>query len=238
MFSPVTLLQSISILLVDDHPMIHDGIKSMLNRVGTHCKYGCIIHEAYSGHEALGKIEHEDFDIILMDYQLRGISGAETTRLALDKKPHLKILAMSGYSEFTYLKKMVDAGVKGFVLKDVLAEELFKAIETILKGGSYFSPIIGHNLVETLVRIPYFSAHNKYEQLNSSSRVAECQVRLTLREKEITKHMFCLIPNEQIAKLMKISKRTVERHQCNMYDKFKVKNKMEFIEYVIRKKLL
>src|SRR5580658_4223418 len=129
--------RNVRILIVDDHKMVRDGIRSMLEFQETKFKF--FINEAVDGEEGVEIAGKNPYDIIIMDYQLPGIDGADAARLILEKNPDAKILALSNYNEYMYIDRMIKTGVKGFVLKNVTPEELIKAIDTILNGSNYFS---------------------------------------------------------------------------------------------------
>src|SRR6186713_2467756 len=122
----------IEILIVDDHKMVRDGIRIMLESQEERLSFS--IEEAETGESAIESIENKDYDIILMDQQLPGISGAEVVSRIMKLKPDSRILAVSNYDEFAYITDMLKSGAKGYVLKNIGPDELFKAIETILDG--------------------------------------------------------------------------------------------------------
>ena len=129
--------KNIRILIVDDHKMVREGIRSMLEFQESKFKF--FINEAGDGEEGIEIAGQNPYDIIIMDYQLPGMDGADAAKLILEKNPDAKILALSNYNEYMYIDRMIKTGVKGFVLKNVTPEELIKAIDTILKGSNYFS---------------------------------------------------------------------------------------------------
>src|SRR5690349_12208549 len=119
-------MKRLRILIIDDHRLVRDGIKTMLETQSAN--YDFDISEAESGEDAVAIIKNREFDIILVDYQLPGMNGAQTVEQILFYKPKSKILALSNYDEYTYITNMIKVGVKGYVLKNISPNELIKAI--------------------------------------------------------------------------------------------------------------
>ena len=126
----------ISILIIDDHMMVRDGLKIMLLSLQERIRFR--ITEAASGEEGFYKINHFHFDLVIVDYQMPGCSGAETVYRILRYQPEMKILALSNYDEVAYVQAMMDAGAKGFVLKNIEPAEMLNAIRTVMSGGIYY----------------------------------------------------------------------------------------------------
>ena len=110
-------LQTIHLLIVDDHQMIRDGIRVMLESQNT--KYTFIISEAENGEDAVKKILRQQYDIVLIDYQLPKMTGPETVEKIILYQPKTKILALSNYDEITYVNNMLSAGARGYILKNI-----------------------------------------------------------------------------------------------------------------------
>lgn len=134
-------------LIIDDHKMIRDGLKVMLSSLKKFIHFD--IEEAESGEQALIKVSKKIFDIIIVDYHLPGISGAETTIQILRFKPNTKILALSNYDELPYIQNMINAGVKGYILKNIEPSQMLSAIKTILEGKTYYSNEVALKLIDT-----------------------------------------------------------------------------------------
>lgn len=125
--------------------MVRGGIRFMLESEND--EYQLIITEAETGEDAIEKLIKNDFDIVLMDYQLPNLTGAETTQRMLLYKSETKILALSNYDEYSYITEMLNAGAKGYVLKNIGPEELTNAIEKIINGGKYYSNDVSVKLI-------------------------------------------------------------------------------------------
>lgn len=136
----------ISMLIADDHQMVRDGIRVMLDAKKASMRFG--IEEAESTEEAIGKADEQVFDIVLMDYHLRKMGGSKCTEEILKRSPHTRILALSNYDELAYVENMLDAGAKGYILKNIEPGQLVKAIQTVLEGQSYFSNEVAVKLLD------------------------------------------------------------------------------------------
>lgn len=224
--------KQISILIVDDHQMVRDGIETMLT--ANICDVNYIIDQSGMSNDALEKVKNKNYDVILLDYNLTGLNGAEIAKRMLAINPDLKILAISGYDEYAYIKNMIDAGVRGYLLKDIGPTELKKAIETVLNGETYYS----HSVIPKL-RAPFKSANNStllpthkdHHSKRTSNTIIPKGLYLTDQEKNIVKLLAVKKSYDEIAKELNISKRTVESHRYNMLNKLNVKNTASLVKY-------
>jgi DNA-binding NarL/FixJ family response regulator len=116
------------ILIVDDHKMVRDGIRYMLESQTK--KFNFLVDEAETGAEGVDKALASEYDVIIMDYQLPVFDGLEATKRIIASAPETKILALSNYDEYTYIQNIIQAGAKGFVLKNIGPDELVNAIDT------------------------------------------------------------------------------------------------------------
>ena len=125
------------IVLVDDHSLFRGGLKGLLEHSA-----GCrVVGEAGRGEEFLALLpDLEDVDMVFMDFSMPGIDGAQTTERALALRPELRIITLSMFGEESYYSRMVEAGARGFLLKDSAIDDVVEAIETVMAGGSFFSP--------------------------------------------------------------------------------------------------
>lgn len=216
--------KNLRILIVDDHKMVREGIRSMLEFQESKFKF--FINEAADGEEGVEIAGQNPYDIIIMDYQLPGIDGAGAARQILEKNPDAKILALSNYNEYMYIDRMIKTGVKGFVLKNVTPEELIKAIETIHNGSNYFSNDVAIKLLNFKNDTPDSRARLR----NSKTKIYD---DISTREAEVLKLVAEAKSNDEIADLLSISKRTVESHKQNLLRKIGVKNTSELIKFAI-----
>ena len=211
-------MKALSIFLVDDHKLFREGLKLLLNNLQSIKT----IHEACDGKEFLEKLENIIPDIVLMDIDMPNINGIEATKTALNKFPDLKIIALSMYGEYDYYNKMLDAGAKGFLLKNSDISEVENAIINVSEGKSYFSQEIMLDLLKNITKRK--SVHKTTE--------------LTDREKEILFHICKGLSNQQIADELCLSKRTVDKHRENLLLKTNSKNTASLVIYAIRKEII
>lgn len=217
-------MKKIKILIVDDHKMIRDGLKVMLEMHND--KYSFAIEEAESGEEAIEKVKKRGYDIILLDFQLPGIDGAETAKAIMLKRPESKILALSNYNEYVYIDKMINTGgVKGYILKNVGPHELIKSIETILGDKTYYSNEVAQSLLN------FSKGAINYARLKGDKAI---QGALSKREVEILKLIAEENTNEQIANKLFISKRTVDKHRQNIMFKLNVRNTAGLVKAAVQ----
>ena len=211
-------MERIRVILVDDHTLFRKGLKMLLDESdGIE-----VVCEASSGVEFLKVLENLQPDVVLMDINMPEMNGMEATQIALKQHPSLPILMLSMHGEEEYFDKMVDAGVKGFLLKNAEVDEVVKAINTVFRGGSYFSQ-------ELLLGV--ISCRNKKHD-------DEKELCITDRELEVLK-LICLgYSNSDIADKLFISHRTVDRHRSNLLEKTNSRNSAALVMYAIKHKLV
>ena len=211
-------MKTVKILLVDDHQLIREGIKHILELQN---KFIPEIDEADNGNEAIQKSAIFNYSIIIMDISMPEKDGIETTKAILKKRGKAKILALSMFDETHYVNSMLDAGAMGYVLKTTGPEELSKAIITILGGEKFYSNEVAVKLLES----PIISSAKP-----SKSRWIS---KLSKREVELIKMMSIGFSNSEIASKLFLSKRTVENHRFNIMKKLRVKNTAGIIKYAL-----
>jgi len=203
-----TPLKTIRLLIIDDHQMVRDGIRVMLESKENFLRFE--IDEAENGEIAIRKILKKNFDIVLIDYQLPGMSGTETLQRIRLYKKDIKVLALSNYDEFSYIKSMLNEGANGYILKNVEPSQLIQAIQSVLAGVPYYSNEVALKLIESAK--------------NADKTITLQKTGLTKREMEILKMIALEMTNDEIAKSLFISKRTVDTHRQNLLNKLSVKN--------------
>lgn len=212
----------VRLLIIDDHQMVRDGIKVMLSFSSKPMQF--LIDEAEDGAEALRKIVYKNFDVVLLDYNLSGKSGAEVAKDILLYKPETKILALSNYDELGYIESMISAGAKGYILKNVEPSQLYNAIKTILSGKIYYSSEVAVKLLEASQK--------------DSLQITKNKESLTPREMEVLRLIYMEKSNNEIADELFVSKRTVDTHRQNLLLKLGAKNTAGLIKAAYKLKLL
>lgn len=207
------------ILLVDDHTLFRNGLKMLLDTLLGYEVTG----EASNGKEFLELIAKYDYDIIFLDIEMPEINGIEAAKRAIELKPDLKIITLSMYGDEEYYDQMVDAGAKGFLLKNTNLQEVKTAIDTVMNGGNYFS----QELMQSLLR-----------NYKSIKEVKEPEAELSEREIEILLLICSGLSNQEIGDKLFISKRTVEKHRANIHYKTNCKNTAGLVMYAIKNQLI
>jgi len=213
--------EQIKVLIVDDHEIFRKGLKMVINRF----KNAKVIAEATNGKEFLEILDKNLPDIVLMDIEMPEMNGIEATTKALEKYPDLKILALSMFNEDNYVESMIDSGVRGFLLKNINKEKLEKAIDTVYKGGNYYS----EELWEFFTR--RISTHEEKTK-------PEEEYKLTKREQEILEMLSQGMSNKEIADKLFVSERTVIGHKSNLLSKTQCRNTLCLITYAIKNKMV
>jgi DNA-binding NarL/FixJ family response regulator len=211
-------MEKIRIIIADDHQLFRNGLKLLLNSFNDFEITG----EASNGEEFLKLLKGTKADIALMDINMPEMDGIEATKRGIKICPSLNVIALSMYGEDEYYYKMVDAGAKGFLLKDSDISEVREAIVTVMKGGSYFSQELLYHVIQ---------------KIKSRDQEPKTAV-LSKREKEILLKICEGLSNQEIAETLFISKRTVDKHRANLLGKTNSKNTASLILYAIRNKLI
>ena len=211
-------MDKIRIIITDDHQLFRNGLKILLNSFPDFEVTG----EASNGEEFLKLIQSVSADIALMDINMPEMDGIEATRRGTKLIPAINIIALSMYGEEDYYYRMVDAGAKGFLLKDSDINEVREAILTVVKGGSYFSQELLYHVIQ------------KFKHREQEAKTAN----LSKREKEILARICEGLSNQEIADTLFISKRTVDKHRANLLGKTNSKNTASLILFAIKNKLI
>ena len=207
------------VIIVDDHTLFRNGLRILLNNIENYH----VIAEAANGKQFLELLDTLDPDVVLMDINMPVMDGIEASTIAHEKYPDLKIITLSMYGEEDYYYKMVNAGVKGFVLKNSDIKEVKTALDIVYEGGSFFSSELLQNLVNSLKSAP------KSKEFHSD---------LSEREMEILILICQGLSNQEIADKLFISKRTVDKHRANILEKSESKNTAQLVVYAIKNRLV
>ncbi len=208
--------KSVKVILVDDHKIIRDGLKAILQDGNIE-----IIGEAENGDQLQKLLETTMPDLVLLDINMPGTNGLELTPLLLERYPDLKILILSMHGNDQYIAQAIECGAMGYVLKSTGKEELLHAIQTAATGQPYVSMDISLNLIRKL---------SNQRQLNDP-RLAIAEHQLTPRELEVLKLIAEGYTNAEIADKLFTSRRTVESHRQHLIEKTQSKNTASLIRF-------
>lgn len=209
----------ISIILADDHALVRDGIKSLLEDE----EDLVVIDEASDGREALNKVSEKQPDLLIIDIRMPVMGGIEATSLLGNHSSKTVALVLSMHDSDEYILQAIEAGAKGYLLKDTSKEEFLKAIHTIHGGGRYFSGDISSILVKKYLENV---GGNAPKTAGVSTALPE-ELSLTRREKQILDLVLQGKSNKEIAEELNKSVRTIETHRYNLMNKMEVKNLAE-----------
>ncbi len=201
--------QEIRILLVDDHPLVRDGLRARLEAAPRLR----VVGEAGSGQEAIEQAGACRPDLVLMDVNMKGGSGIEATARLLQHYPGIAVLILSMHDKPEYVTQAMQAGARGYVLKDAPGKDIVLAIDTVTGGGIYYSAALARQL---------------------ASPAAPDNV-LTGREQEVLNHIADGQSNKQIARALDLSVRTVETHRLNIKRKLGIEGQAELIRYAVER---
>ncbi|MCW3118124.1 MAG: DNA-binding response regulator [Chitinophagaceae bacterium] len=206
----------IRVFIVDDHPVVIEGIQSLFRNE----KDIEWVGHAMTASSCLGFFVNSSADVVLMDISMPGMDGVELCAVMKEKYPGIFILGLSTFNQGLYIKKMMENGASGYILKNSSKEELLKAIHTVNNGGIFFSGEAGDALKEY--------------QKSSKIQLPE----LSRREKEILGLIAEGYTNPQIAEKIFLSPFTVDSHRKNLLAKLNVKNTASLIRLAVERKLI
>lgn len=207
-------MENLSVLLVDDHQLFREGLSLLLRNLS----YIHDIKEAANCESFFKILPQQHPDIVFMDIDLPGCDGIAATKKAVEKFPEINIIALSMYGEEDYYTRMIEAGAKGFVLKNSGIQEVEAAIQNIMAGKNYFSQEIMAGLLKSI---------NRKKHLEKTTELSD-------REIEVLYQICKGLSNQEIADTLSISKRTVDKHRENLLSKTNCKNTAGLVMYAIR----
>ena len=210
---------STKVMLVDDHALIREGIKQLLEFDGSID----VIGQASDGAECLEKLQHVQPDILLLDINMPNVNGIEVLEEIKKKNIPVKVLMLTVHSEAEYLVQAVDIGANGYILKDSGSEELKKAIQSVMDGDSYIQPSL----------IPSLNSRLVNRDIDKEKIAA-----LTKLEMEILTQIAGGMFNKEIAMNLNISERTVKNHISNIFKKIDVSDRTQAAVFAIRNNIV
>ncbi len=218
----MTEQKPIRVLLVDDHPLVLEGISSRLETE----KHLDVVGLAHNGRDALEQAQRLQPDVVMMDVSMPVMNGLEATQAFQARFPSVRVLILSMHDNREYILQLIRAGASGYILKDVSSDELIKAIETVHQGGTYFSASASQSL---------FSEDAAPAAQNTLKPDAQL---LTPREETVLRLLAAGGSNKDIARQLDISVRTVETHRQNIKTKLNIQTAAGLTRFAIEQGLV
>lgn len=206
----------IRIVIAEDHAVVRQALRVMLEMEPD----VTVVGEAVDGEEAVKLTEEHNPDLVVLDVRMAGMDGVEATRKIREQKPETAILILTGFGDEDILVNAVEAGAHGFLLKDATHEELLDAIHRLVKGESLITPSLLRRLLDEFAH-----RHEEHQPAHN---------QLTPRENEVLHALARGLRNEEIARELVISEKTVKSHLTNIFGKLQVEGRSQAIIYAIR----
>jgi DNA-binding NarL/FixJ family response regulator len=210
------------ILLADDHDIVRKGLRYLLG------KYQDleIVGEAFDGRQTVRLVEAVNADIVIMDIGMPLLNGIDAAAQIVKQNPRIGVIILSMHSDEDYVLRALNAGVKGYLLKDTVESDLLHAIDAVRKGRTFFSSAVTDVMQEDYVR-----------QLQSKG-LKDSYYLLTDREREILQLLAEGKSNKEVAGILDLSPLTVETHRANLMQKLNLHSTAEIVLYAVRKKII
>lgn len=210
-------MSTLRIVLADDHVMMREGLKSLVNAQADME----VVGEADDGRAALLKARELQPDVVVMDVSMPELNGIEATGRMRGYCQKARVLVLTAYDDSGYLRQLLEAGASGYVLKRAAAEELVKAIRVVAAGGVYLDPTLAGKVV---------SGYVGRKKLRGALQGGE----LSGREEEVLRLVAWGYTNKEIAGYLNISVKTVETHKTNLMEKLDLKGRSDVVRYALR----
>lgn len=208
----------ITIVIADDHPLIREGIRKIVE-----LEPGFkVIAEAENGQEAVNLARKHKPDVVLMDINLPVMNGIEATKIIYGELPQTHVLALTIHDDEEYIIELLRSGVSGYVLKDIKAEELVKAIFQVSQGYQVIHPGIAQKVVGYI------------QKKDPEVSISRSEEDLTDREREILAQVSLGKSNREIARELFISEKTVKNHLTNIFRKIRVNDRTQAALYALK----
>jgi two-component system, NarL family, response regulator NreC len=214
-------MTKIKVLLADDHTILRDGIRALIETEPDMQ----VVGEAEDGQSAIRLASQIDLDVAILDIGMPLLNGLEATRQIKRNRPEIRILILTMHDNEEYIRQVLAAGALGYVLKDAAARDLLDAIRTVYRGEAVLSPAITRLVIEDYLRF-------------GDSLPGDSSENLTPREREILQLIAEGYTNKQIAEILKLSIKTVQSHRTNLMQKLNLHDRGELIKYAIQKKII
>ena len=212
-------MEVIKVLVVDDHAVVRDGLVSMLGREEDFT----VVGEARNGLEAVERVSELKPDVILMDLRMPEMDGVEAMRRIRAEYPDSKFIVLTTYDTDEYIFDAIDAGAKGYLLKDASRDALFQAVRAVNKGESIIQPGVTAKILDRLTQL---------------SRQTSPVGALSGREPEVLQLMAKGTANKEIGTALSLSESTVKTHVANIFNKLEVNNRTDAVTQALQRGII
>ena len=210
-------MKRLRILLADDHKIIRDGLKLLVNeQPDMH-----VVGEAGNGSEVLEKAREFKPNVVVMDLSMPVMNGLQATARLKEECPEIRVVALTVHEDESYLRQLCKAGAAGYVLKRSAGDELIQAIRTVANGGLYFDPTLANRAL---------AGQRAPATADGEPRAAE----LSEREKDVLIQLAWGFSNKEIAAKLRISVKTVETYKVRIGEKLGLRSRSEIVQYAMR----
>lgn len=209
---------NIRLILADDHEMMREGLKSLIQKESDME----VVGEADNGEQTVKLAAKVGAHVVVMDVAMPDLNGIEATRKIISANPRTKVVALSGHDSKEFVREMLTAGASAYVLKKRAYEELVRAIREVMKGKKYLSPDIAQGVVDD------------YIELSSSISDKPAFIVLTNREREVLQQLAEGKTTKEMADALSVSVKTVETHRRNIMEKLNLHSIAGLTKYAVR----
>jgi two-component system response regulator NreC len=227
-------MDTIKLMLVDDHDVVRTGLRSYLE---TQPGFE-VIAEAKNGLQALEKAREVQPDIVLMDITMPDMDGMETTLQLKKLYPDCQILVLTVHDDKQYFMKMLSVGASGYLTKQAAADELVAAIQAVAAGHVYLQPALARWLLEDYQQLAKTVALPTHEEVNGKDKHAVTLDILSERERQVLELVAEGLSNHDIGKNLALSPKTIARHRERIMKKLNIHSRTELVKFAIRTGLI
>ena len=210
-------MSKINLMIVDDHPMIREGLATMLCT----CEDISIVGSCEDGEEANRLARTMNPDVILMDIQMGATNGIDVAKQIIGERPEIKVIFLTVFEDTEFMRMALQAGANGYILKHVSREKLIDSIRRVYLGEKIIDPTVINNIVNDYIKLSHLAG--------TPEDAKEQTIQFTPREKEIFFHLTKGMTNKEISVVTHLSVDTIKTHLRNIYRKLNVKNRSQAI---------
>lgn len=210
-------MDNVRVLLVEDHTIVRQGLRRLLEEKGVE-----VVGEAENGRKGIEAARNLKPDVVVMDISMPRLGGIEATRRIRKELSGTKVIILTIHLDENYIFKALDAGANAYLVKETASEDLYEAIETVMRGETYFSPKIPSKVIKS------------YKKLVRSGKKVDEFSRLTNREREILQLIAEGFTSKQIGEMLFISDKTVENHRANIMGKLDIHDTAGLVRYAVK----